>query len=72
MKRIFIPTQSGSDWQRLLAKPALHWKPGRSAMTTAASWEAAGDKLPLEISELLNASSHPNLVTLKLLAAIPE
>lgn len=72
MKRIFIPTQSGSDWQRLLAKPTLHWKPGRSAMTTAASWEASSDKLPPEITELLNASGHPSLVKLKLLAAIPE
>lgn len=72
MKRIFVPTQSGSDWQRLLAKPVLHWKPGRSAMTAAASWEAAGDKLPPEISDLLNASGHTNLVGLKLLAAIPE
>ena len=70
MKRIFVPTQSGSDWQRLLAKPVLHWKPGRSAMTAAASWEAAGDKLPPEISDLLNASGHTNLVGLKLLAAI--
>jgi hypothetical protein len=37
MKRVFVPTQSGSDWQRLLAKPKLHWKKGRSAMTT--HWE---------------------------------
>jgi len=25
MKRIFTPTISGSDWQRLLGKPELHW-----------------------------------------------
>jgi hypothetical protein len=35
-KRIFIPTHSLTDWQRLLAKPDLHWQPGRSAMTAAA------------------------------------
>jgi hypothetical protein len=72
MKRIFVPTQSGSDWQRLLAKPELHWKMGRSAMTAAACWESAGDKLPPEISTLMDASQEPALVGLKLLAAIPE
>jgi hypothetical protein len=38
MKRIFIPTRGGSDWQRLLAKPMYHWKKGKSAMTDAASF----------------------------------
>ena len=50
MKRIFVPTSSGSDWQRLLAKPDLHWKVGKSAMTLAASWEAAHPLLPREIA----------------------
>ena len=50
MKRIFIPTSSGGDWQRLLAKPDLHWKVGKSAMTLAASWEAAHPMLPAEIA----------------------
>lgn len=72
MKRLFIPTQTGSDWQRLLAKPSLHWKKGRSAMTTAASWEHANDSLPPEISTLLNSSRDEDLIGLKLLAAIPE
>jgi hypothetical protein len=45
---------------------------GRSAMSAAACWEAAGDKLPPEISTLLNASGEPSLADLKLLAAIPE
>ena len=72
MKRIFVPTQSGNDWQRLLAKPVLHWQPAKSAMTAAASWEAADDKLPSEISALLNASEQPTLSRLNLLAAIPE
>ena len=51
MKRIFVPTSSGSDWQRLLAKPDLHWKVGKSAMTLAASWEAAHPMLPAEIAD---------------------
>src|SRR5687768_9685537 len=72
MKRIFVPTQSGTDWQRLLAKPTLHWKQGYSAMTAAACWEEAGDKLPPEISALLDATQEPTLQGLKLLAAIPE
>lgn len=72
MKRIFIPTNSGSDWQRLLAKPTLHWKMGASAMTAAASWETAGNVFPPEITALFNASNQEELRDLELLAAIPE
>jgi hypothetical protein len=72
VKRIFIPTIGGSDWQPLLAKPVLHWKKGFSAMTAAASWEAAAGELPPEILELLDWSGLDTLKDLKLLAAIPE
>ena len=72
MKRILTPTRTGSDWQRLLAKPALQWKKGKSAMTAAASWEHAADGFPVEIAALLNASLDKDLVGLRLLAAIPE
>lgn len=41
-------------------------------MTTAASWEAAGNKLPAEISGLLASSNALELSSLELLAAIPE
>ncbi|HMC22749.1 MAG TPA: hypothetical protein VKL19_12935, partial [Thermoanaerobaculia bacterium] len=72
MKRILVPTESGADWKRLLAKPDLHWKPGKSAMSAAASWEAAGDRLPSELSAALAASNDPNLAGLELLLAVPE
>jgi len=72
MKRIFVPTQEPSDWQRLLAKPTLHWKKSHSAMTAAACWEAAGGDLPAEVKQTLDASGQGDLVGLKLLAAIPE
>lgn len=72
IKRIFIRTLGGEDWQPLLAKPTLHWKKGASAMTAAASWENAADRLPAEISSLLNESSVSSLANLELLAAIPE
>lgn len=72
MKRIFVPTASGSDWQRLLAKPVLHWKKGASAMTAAAAWEAAAERLPPEISALLDSAKDPSLEKLHLLAALPE
>ena len=72
MKRIFVPTKCGSDWQHLLAKPKLHWKLGRSAMTAAASWESASDRLPQEIQTLLDSSSDSVLVGQSLLIAIPE
>lgn len=72
MKRIFVPTQSGADWQRLLGKPELHWKMGRSAMSAAACWEAANPGLPQDILRVLEASQDPALADLELLAAIPE
>ena len=72
MKRIFVPTQSASDWQRLLAKPKLHWKSGASAMTAASSWESAAGQLPAEISEHLNSTELAPLSDLQLLVAIPE
>jgi hypothetical protein len=72
MKRVFVPTRSGSDWRRLLAKPDLHWKSGRSAMTAAACWEEAADRLPREIAETLSNCGAPDLEDLRLLAAIPE
>ena len=72
MKRIFIPTQAASDWQRLLAKPKLHWKKAHSAMTTAACWEAVNGNLPAEISSIFDMSNEPSLANLQLLAAFPE
>jgi len=72
MKRVFVPTKNGSDWQHLLAKPKLHWKKGASAMTAAAAWEHAAKQLPLEISALLESSREPLLVGQRLLAAMPE
>lgn len=72
MKRIFVPTQSGTDWQRLLGKPNLHWKMGRSAMSAAACWEDANPNLPPEVVRVLEASKDPELTGLELLAAIPE
>ena len=72
MKRIFVPTQTGADWQRLLGKPKLHWKKGRSAMTSAACWEESQPQLPSEIVQVLEDSHDPSLMNLELLVAIPE
>lgn len=72
MKRIFVPTKSGADWQPLLAKPKLHWKMGASAMTAAASWEAAEGSLPPEVARLLDSSQEPLLLRQHLLVALPE
>jgi hypothetical protein len=72
MKRIFVPTRDGSDWQPLLAKPKLHWKKGASAMTAAAAWEDAKSELPPEITLLLSGAGRPELGDLTLLAAFPE
>jgi len=72
MKRIFVPSRSGSDWQPLLEKPKLHWKKGASAMTTAACWEASSEALPPEITATLDSTRNGHLTGLKLLLALPE
>jgi hypothetical protein len=72
VKRIFVPTRSGIDWQILLAKPTLNWKRGASAMTTAICWEAAAGALPPEIAALLDSSRLNGLENLQLIAAFPE
>ncbi len=72
MRRLFVPTRSGSDWQKLLAKPKLHWKVGASAMTAAAAWEAAAGNLPPEITRLLDSSLDKFLLDQRLLIALPE
>lgn len=72
MKRILVPTRSGSDWQLRLAKPKLHWKKGASAMTAAAAWETSAGALPPEIESALETSGEECLRGLSLLMAIPE
>lgn len=72
MKRIFVPTQSARDWRRLLAKPDLHWKSGRSAMSAAACWEAASDRFPAEIEDAFERTPGTALASLELLLAVPE
>jgi len=56
MKRIFAPTVSGTDWQRLLGKPKLHWKSGRSAMSTAACLRKRFEMNQSQFAKLLGVS----------------
>jgi len=63
---------TGADWQRLLGKPDLHWKKGRSAMSAAACWEQCHPRLPSEVTSVLDSSDDPALSQLELLAAFPE
>jgi len=72
VKRIFVPTVTGTDWQRLLGKPKFHWKKGRSAMSAAACWEESQPQLPSEITRVLDFSEDPSICGLELLVAIPE
>ena len=72
MKRIFVPTETATDWQHLLGRPKLHWKKGRSAMSAAACWEKSHPHLPPEITQLLDGSKEQLLSNLELLAAFPE
>ena len=72
MKRILVPTRAPEDWKWLLAKPDLHWRPGRSAMACALAWETAESRLPKKISAVLDASGKAALNGLDLLTAVPE
>ncbi len=64
MTKIYIPAKKPEDWKPLLGDPDLHWKPGRSAMATAYSWQMAKG-LPHEINNLFERAP-------ELLLAIPE
>lgn len=64
MTKIYIPANKPEDWKPLLGKHDLHWKPGRSAMATAYSWQMA-DGLPQEVSAIFEGPT-------ELLLAIPE
>lgn len=70
--KIFIPTESFRDWQRLMENPDLHWKEGHSAMTLARSWEAAGMGFPPEVEAAFETSGSPLLTDLAPLLAVPE
>ncbi len=72
MKRIYAPTSSALDWQRLLARPDRHWKAGYSAMALARCWEDAGDCLPSEVEALLAATPGVFFDKPRLLLAVPE
>jgi hypothetical protein len=65
VKRIYFQSGGVTEWQKRLAQPDLHWKPGFSAMTLAQSWESA-DGLPPEIASLFGGTEA------ELLIALPE
>jgi hypothetical protein len=71
MPRILSFTKGPEDWKALLADPASHWKPRKSARTLAYCWEAA-DGFPPEIAEALARAKQPFLKNLTPLLAIPE
>jgi len=72
MGTIVIPSTGPSDWQRVLAKPDLHWRSGASAMTLAACWEAAQGDFPPELRLAFDSSTYSDLVGIKPLLIIPE
>jgi hypothetical protein len=73
LDRIFVAALGPTDWRRLLADPARHWKRGKSALEPAVAWEAArgSDRgIPETIARALD--SHPLTATSTLLFAVPE
>src|SRR4051794_2998946 len=69
MQHIYMETAGPHDWQWLLAKPALHWKRGASAMALAEAWEGAESGWPSRVAAALNAGGFADL---ELLAAFPS
>src|SRR5262245_20445772 len=70
---ILVPSTGRDDWRRLLAKPELHWKPGKSAFECATAWEAARQTargLPSNIAAALD--SDPSTAQAQALVVIPE
>lgn len=67
MNSIYIPTAGPVDWQRFLAEPEKHWKPGFSAHALATCWETANG-LPEEVGNLFA----PHFREVELLLAVPE
>lgn len=71
MPRVLSFTTGPSDWQRLLADPAKHWRTGYSARTLAHCWEAANG-FPPEVTQVISQSEDPLLMNLVPLLAVPE
>ena len=71
MPKFFAPADDPADWQRLLAKPDLHWRTGYSARSIAHSWtEARG--FPREVRAIFEDSDVSCLHDLVFLIGIPE
>ena len=71
--RLFVPTHGASDWRRLLADPAKHWRRGKSAYELAVAWEAASRTargIPISIAGVLD--SVPILRGATLVVGLPE
>lgn len=73
MPRLFMPTFGPSDWRRLVADPARHWRARKSAYELAVTWEASRSTprgIPVDVAALLDTV--PSLAGAELLIGIPE
>lgn len=73
MNRLYVPSLGPTDWRRLLADPHRHWKPRRSALELAVSWEAARNTergLPPSVCDALEAVAELRGATLVI--GLPE
>jgi hypothetical protein len=71
MTNFYGPANRPEDWQKLLAKPNLHWKSGYSAKSLAHCWtEAKG--FPDEVSKTIRLSGYPALTNMEFLLGFPE
>lgn len=72
MNKIFVPSSDINDWQKLLADPEKHWRPGYSAYALANSWQAANGRFPSEVGQFFAKRKDDRICDLEMLLAIPE
>jgi hypothetical protein len=72
MTKIYIPSQGPESWKKLLTKPEIQWKKGKSAYEIAKCWEKEPNIFPKSIRKVFKKSEFSIFKKVKLLFAYPE
>ena len=70
MNSVYVPANTLTDWQNLLAEPEKHWRQGFSAMAIAQAWQHANG-FPAAVGSVFEACGEP-FTSLVPLLIIPE
>lgn len=72
MTKIYVPANSPEDWQKLLADPIKHWRPGYSAMALAYAWMEDQNEFPVSVRSVFASSQFEVFRAIEMLVAFPE